>query len=167
MPKPNSQNKDFPQVLKESYDPALERIRVDALITDGIDAMVVNPDGSINVNVVSGTTADYNSYFNEVTSVAAATLTTILTYIVPLATTANLQKVEVSGTNIAAYTVVINTVTQNKLYTYFNNLNSAFDFMGNGQSGYPLVAGDTVQIKVIHNRPDLGDFNSRLQVVEV
>ncbi len=53
MPKPDSQNKDQAQVLKESYDPSLERIRVDALVTDGMDALVINNDGSINVNVTS------------------------------------------------------------------------------------------------------------------
>lgn len=54
MPKPDALNRDFPQVLKESYDPAIERIRVDALITDGVDALIVNPDGSINVTVPAG-----------------------------------------------------------------------------------------------------------------
>lgn len=168
MPKPDALNKDFAQTLKESYDPALERLRVDALITDGIDAMVINGDGSINVNVVSGnSSSDYKSYFSEVTSVASSVLTTIQTYIVPLAATNHLQKVDISGTNIAAYTVVINGITQNKVYTHFNNLNSVIDFMGNGQNGYPLTAGDIVQIKVIHNRPMLGDFNCRLQITEV
>lgn len=45
-------NKDFPQVLKESYDPAQERIRVDASISDGVDTLIVNSDGSINVRSV-------------------------------------------------------------------------------------------------------------------
>lgn len=46
-------NRDYPQTLKESYDPSLQRLRVDALINDGVDALVINPDGSINVNVSS------------------------------------------------------------------------------------------------------------------
>jgi hypothetical protein len=46
---PGGKDKDPLQGIKESYDPALERIRVDALITDGMDALVINPDGSINV----------------------------------------------------------------------------------------------------------------------
>jgi len=53
MPKPGATSRDFPQVLKESYDPSLERLRVDALITDGTDAMLVNADGSINTAVTS------------------------------------------------------------------------------------------------------------------
>lgn len=41
-------NRDYPQVLKESYDQDLKRLRVDALINDGTDALVINADGSIN-----------------------------------------------------------------------------------------------------------------------
>lgn len=49
-----SKDKDYTQGIKESYDPALERLRVDALINDGVDALVINSDGSINVNVSGG-----------------------------------------------------------------------------------------------------------------
>lgn len=170
MPKPNSENKDFPQVIKESYDPSLERIRVDALISDGMDAMVVNSDGSINVNVVSGSvdTTDYKSYYNEVTSVASATQTTVLSYTVPVGKDAFIQKICFSGTNIAEYEVLVNATTQDKKRTYFgNSLDGTFVFDSSNTEGYPLQTGDVVEIKVLHNRPNVGDFNCRLQVVEV
>jgi hypothetical protein len=49
-----SDNKDydFPQVLKESFDPDEKRLRVDAIINDGVDALIINPDGSINADVI-------------------------------------------------------------------------------------------------------------------
>ena len=168
MPQPNYEKKDYTQAIRESYDPQLERLRVDAIINDGTDALIVNSDGSINVNVVSGSSSsDYKSYFNEVTAVASATLTTIQSYTVPGGKTANLQKIDISGTNIGEYTMLVNGVIQNKVYTYFTTLNNVFDFTGNGQAGYPLTAGDVVQVKVIHNRPDVGNFNARIQVTEI
>jgi hypothetical protein len=48
-------DKDYTQAIKESYDPSLQRLRVDAIINDGVDALVINPDGSINVVASGGT----------------------------------------------------------------------------------------------------------------
>lgn len=63
---PDAMNRDFPQVLKESYDPEENAIKVLATITDGVDAVVVNPDGSINVDATvknSLVTVPYDSIF--------------------------------------------------------------------------------------------------------
>lgn len=170
MPQPDARNRDFPQVLKESYDPALERIRVDAIVSDGIDGLIINPDGSINVNVISSDidSSQYVSSYAEVTSVPSASTTTINTYTVPVAKEAFLQKIDVSGTNIAMYEVLVNAVVQDKARTYFgNSLNDTFDFSSFSQDGYRLVTGDIVLVRVTHNRPNVGDFNARIQIVEV
>lgn len=177
-------NKDFPQVLKESYDPLQERIRVDAVLTDGVDTLIVNSDGSINtqitdgtdnleingdgsinVNVVSASSAGTEiSQFSTVSSVASGVLTTILTYIVPLATETYMKRIEVSGTNIATFEVFINTVMIARQRTYFGSaLNVDFDFL----QGVKYTAGTTIEVKVIHQRPSLGDFEARLQINEV
>lgn len=58
-------DKDFPQTLKESYDPDLQRLRVDALVTDGIDAMLVNPDGSINVVTTIAPGSSFNDNLHD------------------------------------------------------------------------------------------------------
>ena len=57
---PGHENKDPGQTLKESYDPDLNRLRVDALVTDGVDALIINPDGSVNVNITGGA-LDFNA----------------------------------------------------------------------------------------------------------
>lgn len=170
MPIEGARDKDFPQVLKESYDPNQERIRVDALINDGQDALVINPDGSINVNVVDSPTVpgEYVSSYNEITSVPSSTPSIINTYTVPIVTNAFLQKIEVAGTNIAMFEVLINGVVQNKMYTYFGgNLNAQFNFADILESGYPVSTGDSVSVRVTHVRPDLGNFNARIQAVEI
>ena len=48
---PDAELRDFPQVLKESYDPETNRIKVEAIVSDGVDALIINPDGSINADV--------------------------------------------------------------------------------------------------------------------
>lgn len=53
----NGLDRDPGQVLKESYDKDLERIKVEALVSDGVDALIINPDGSINVNATVSASA--------------------------------------------------------------------------------------------------------------
>lgn len=177
-------NKDFPQVLKESYDPLQERIRVDSIISDGVDTLIINTDGSlntqitdgtdtlavnndgsINVNVVSASaTGVEKSLFSTASSVASGVLTTVLTYIVPLATDSYAKRIEASGSNIATYEVYVDAVLVARQRTYFGSaLNCIFDF----GTGIKYTAGTNIQVKIIHQRPTLGDFEVRLQVNEV
>lgn len=126
----------------------------------------INPDGSVNVVLTAGNPGDLKSFYNEVTA-AASILTTVQTYTAPVGKTTFIQKIEVSGTNIAEYSILINAVIQDKKRTYFSgDLNLAFVFAETG-TGYPLTVGDVVTVKVIHLRPTIGDFNSRIQVVEI
>lgn len=61
-----AREKDFPQVLKESYDPIQQRLRVEALVTDGVDALLINPDGSVNVNVQNAlVTVPYDAIYGS------------------------------------------------------------------------------------------------------
>jgi len=129
--------------------------------------MTVNPDGSINVQI--GTSASQlKSFYAEVTSVASATPTTVQTYTVPGGVASYLQKITFSGTNIATYELLVNASVVDRKRTWFNgSLNEEFDLSDFSKDGLPLVSGDVVTVRVTHSRPDLGDFNSRLQVVEI
>lgn len=131
-------------------------------ITDGTNTLAINPDGSITVQVEATTGGVLKNYYNEVLAVASGVLTTIQTYTV-VATKAALFDVNVSGTNIATYTVLLNGNILIKKFTYFGSeLNEDFNF----SAGLGLVTGDVIQVKVIHNRPSTGDFNSRILVAE-
>ena len=136
-------------------------------ISDGTNTLAINPDGSINVQI--GTSASQlKSFYTEVTSVASSTPTTIQTYTVPLSTSAFLQKITLSGSNIATYELLVNAAVIDKKRTWFTGgLNTEFDLSDFSKDGLPLNAGDIVTVRVTHIRPDLGDFNARLQVVEV
>lgn len=126
----------------------------------GLDVNVLNPGG-----VSSGTLV--NSY-NEITTVAAASETTITSYTVPALTTAYLQIVEASGTNIADYKVKLNGSTIARKYTNFGSeLSVNFNFTNSsGLSGVVLAAGDIITVTVIHNRGATGNFNSNILAVE-
>ena len=129
-------------------------------IWDGTDQLAVNPDGSINVSVV-GSTGSYKYSFNEITSVGTSSLTTVVTY----TATANgkLKKVSGSGTNIGTYSVLVNGVLKDKRRSMFGtDLNVDFNF----DQGFPILSGDVVTLKVIHERPYIGDFNGSIQVLE-
>lgn len=207
---PGGKDKDYTQGIRESYDPTIERIRVDALVNDGVDALVINADGSINVVVVSGGSADHvnawisdadgfpitvgqktmaesvpvvfpsdqaisatisstvdtveagtvDTAYNEITSVPSSTLTNIVSYTAVQNT--RLKIIEVSGTNIAAYTVFVNGSPIHKKRTYYGFLDNNFQF----SKGYALVLGDLVQVKVEHFNTSVGDFSGFILVLK-
>lgn len=149
-------------------------VKVDAADGDNIaisdgngNKLGINPDGSININITQSNPGTLKTFYNEVTSVANSSITTIQTYTAPIGRRTYLQKAALSGTNIAEYTIKVNSVVQDRLRTYFGGpLNAEFKFVETG-TGLPLDEGDVVTIEVVHIRPDVGDFNSRLQVIEV
>jgi hypothetical protein len=149
-------------------------VKVDAADGDNIaikdaagDALNINPDGSINVVITSSNAGVFKSFYNEVTSVATSVLTTITTYTAPAGKTTYIQKAEVSGTNIAEFTLEINGSVIDKKRTYFgNSLNTEFTF-ADDNIGLLVSVGDIVRTRVIHSRPVVGNFNSRIQVIEV
>lgn len=185
---------DSNQVLRQSFDPATDRLRVDAELTSTIipppglevsilavddniairntnnnNELLINPDGSINVDatITTGPPKNINSLFAAITSVPSSVLTTILSYTVPVSKTDFMGFIEVSGTNIAQYEVYINTVLNARQYTYFGGeLNAKFNYDFDQELGYKLNAGDNVQVKVIHVRPYVGDFNARFVYAE-
>lgn len=134
-------------------------------IGDGEDELEINPDGSINVNVINSLPdgTQLLSIYNEISSVATNLTTNILSYTIPMGSTAELEDVNVSGDNIAKYELLVNGNVVDKKRTYFGgNLNEVFDF----KNSIVLVAGDIITVRVNHIRPDLGDFNARLMVLQ-
>lgn len=149
-------------------------VQIDAADGDNIaihdssgNELNINPDGSINVNITTSNVGDVRTIYNEITSVGTSVLSTILTYTAPSGKTTFLQTIEVSGTNIAEYQILKNNTIFDKKRSYFGgDLDKEFVFAHSG-TGLPLVVGDIIAVKVIHIRPNIGDFNARLQVLEV
>lgn len=138
-------------------------------IGDGTNEMAVNSDGSINIVITDGPIPHVvKSYFSLVSSVASGVSTQVASYTVPAAKTAQFQRIDMSGENIATYTLSINSVVIDMRRTYFGGgLDSSIVFLESLENGLPLNTGDVVALAVIHNRPDVGDFSARIQVLEI
>lgn len=175
-------NLDQNQILQRSFEETEDRLRVDAQVTavlgtveciisaasgdniainDGTDTLEVNPDGSINVNVISSTQGTYKVIYGEEDGVVTG-VTEVLIDFNPSVNT-KLVEIEVSGTNIATYEVLKNSSVIAKRRTMFGaNPNLEFTF-----DGMLLENGDNLQISVVHERPYVGDFNATLKYIEV
>lgn len=138
-------------------------------IGDGTDFLSINPDGSLNVNVISTSpTGSVVSTYNSVSSVPSSTLTTVVSYTIGIGMIGFLERIECSGTNIADYQVFINSVLQARKRTYFGGeLSIDFDFSSPNAKGILVGPGVTIELKVEHSRPMTGDFDGRIQVTEL
>jgi hypothetical protein len=129
-----------------------------------------NVDGSINVNVVETPVAGntVKSKYSSAYSVGSAILTTLGTYVVPPSRNATLQKISCSGSNYGDYTLRLNgTVMEIQRTWYGASPNIEFNFETGNANGLILQPGDTLLIQVIHRRPYTGDFDVRIQVLEI
>lgn len=106
------------------------------------------------------------SMYAEVLAVPSSMLTTIQTYIVPMGQTFYFERCNVSGENIARYTLKVGATTIDSAYTWFaEGLSYTFNFASQMTTGYPITGGSTFSISVLHLRPMVGDFNARIQGV--
>lgn len=130
-----------------------------------------NPDGSLNVNVVSVPAAGntVRNIYSEANAVPSGLTATIVTYTVSGSLTESvLERISVSGDNIAMFTVFVNATQIDTRRTYFGgSLNEYFEFTTGTSNGYVLTPGDVLTVNVIHNRPTLGNFEGRIQVLEI
>jgi len=140
-----------------------------SIIDDG-NTMTVNPNGSINVNVVESPVVGQTvkSLYNQVFNIGSGVETTLVTYTVPAGYTAILEKVSASGENIARFDVLYNNALFDTRRTYYGSpLTTDFDYTTGTANGFILNSGDNIIIQVLHNRPYVGTFNARLQVLEI
>jgi len=128
--------------------------------------VIASDQTPIPVTVVSGGSGTQVDTYSEALAVASNIVTTITTYIVPVGKTAFLERISFSGGNIALYRTLVNGVNVDTRQTYFGGeLCNSFEFNGSSD-GLGLVAGDQVQITVVHQRPTVADFYARIQVTE-
>jgi hypothetical protein len=143
----------------------------DVSIVEGGNTLTVNPDGSINVNVVTVPIAGnvVRNIYNEANSVASGVVTTLVQYTVPGGITNSvLQRISVSGENIAKFTVFVNgTQIDTRRTFYGSSLSEYFEFTTGSTDGFVLNPADILIVKVLHTRPYLGDFEGRIQVLEI
>lgn len=136
---------------------------------DGTNLITSTTSGlktGLDVNILDDTLTviekNVINQYEEVTSVANSTLTTVLSK--TFSVLSNLKRVSCSGTNIAEYRVILDGDIISKKRTYLgNSLNVDFIF---DEEGLELLPTSVLEIKVIHSRPDLGDFESNILYTE-
>jgi hypothetical protein len=122
----------------------------------------------ISVAITSASNELSVNEYGQAAAVASGATTTVVTYTVPLGKTMVLERVTASGENIALFTIFINATQIDAGRTYFGGaLNVEFDYTAPANLGYPLVAGDVVTLKVLHNRPTPANFEGRIQMSEL
>lgn len=130
----------------------------------------VNQDGSINVNISASAEEDTDvprNFFGSVTGVPANIETQIVQYTVPEGKRAILLRSEYSGEQIGLYKVYIDNIQQAARRTHHGiGLTGQFEFTDMISSGIIIPGNSIVKITVVHNRPGLGQFDARIQVIE-
>lgn len=153
---------------KDNY-PDLGDVADSVRIGDGDDELAINDDGSINVNIVQSTNSTENilNTYDEVQSVVSGIETVLVSITLTSGKTYQFQRVQFSGEQIALYKVYINNVAVASSRTHHGSgLSGAIEFVGAGQEGLPVVAGDVIELRALHNRPGTGDFEGRIQLYE-
>lgn len=106
--------------------------------------------------------------FGQISSLASGSNTTIVSYTVPAGKTFFLQHCEVSGENIAVYTVEVASIVQALKRTYWGgSFNEEFKFDDENARGLSVSSSGVVTVKVIHQSATTGDFDARILGVEV
>lgn len=152
------------QLTAKDNDPNPGDIHDSIRIGDGSNELKVNPDGSLTVvlenNITVGTTTNL---FNQISAVAMGITTTIISYTVPVGNDFKLCLVEVGGSNIAEYEVLINGSLNARKRTWFSGpFTDEFIFETNLAGGIVVPSGQIISVQVTHDRPDLGDFEARI-----
>lgn len=138
-------------------------------VGDGSDVLQINSDGSINVNIVQSTDSTENilNIYDEQTGVVSGLETLVVTFTGTPGRLYQLQRVQFTGEQIALYKVYVNgTAIASSRTHHGSGLSGTLEFVGAGQEGLPINATDIVELKVLHNRPSIGDFEGRIQIYE-
>jgi hypothetical protein len=118
--------------------------------------------------VPPGSSVNTLNIYNEQSAITSGILTTLASYTTPISTNKKLQKIICSGDNVSKYLVYVNGSVIDLNRTYFGgSLNVDFDFTSANDLGYGLSTGDLIEVKVIHNRLTVSDYNARIQILEV
>ena len=128
----------------------------------------IGPSNGLPVYIVDATASGtiVESKFEEVLNVAIGATVNILTFLVPPGAAAYLMQIEVSGTNIATYDVLVNGQQYARTRTYFgSNLKEVISFAVNSATAPKIQSASTIQVQVTNFRPSAGNFEARLQYI--
>jgi hypothetical protein len=102
--------------------------------------------------------------FDERLAVAAGVTADVLTYPIPVGSSIVLVRVEFTGSNIGTYRLYFDSNLTAAYRTWFNGpMSGDWDFSCPQLGGLRVQGGTVIRVKVLHNRPYVGDFHARLE----
>lgn len=130
------------------------------------DYVAVNDDGSINTNEELALDEETVSVYDEIAALPSGAESAIVTYTVPVDKIAFLYWIEASGENIARFKVAVNgDVIATRRTHHGSGLTTEFNFSTPNKRTYVLQPGDILTVKALHNRPQSGDFEARVEML--
>lgn len=139
-------------------------------MANSIPVVIASDQSPVEVTI-EGVNPNQNSVliFNEVTAVPVGLETIVATYTAPAGKTSCLLQIYAGGTNVTKFIVYNNLALYDKKYTSAAQLNENFDFK-TGSSIVPgqiIGVGNTITITTTQIGTSPGDFNARIQVLEI
>jgi hypothetical protein len=129
-------------------------------VGDGEHLIAVNPDGSLNVNVVetAGDGPGLSYQHGEALAVPTGTPTTVLTVTAPTEPK-RIRKIAAGGTNVATVTVRVGVDVVARKRLWYGAFDVEFGFE-EFETGLLLEEGQVLTVSVEHERPHDGDFDA-------
>lgn len=148
------------------YDNQLATLAKDkAIAIAGIDPSgkfqilnTANGNLVVDAHVVSTNSGTPLFFGGAATSVASGVESTILSYTVPNGNSLSIENITVSSDNVSSFKVLVDNNVVAIQRTYFTQLNARFEF----SACLKMLAAQTVQLKAMHTRSSLADFNGYL-----
>jgi hypothetical protein len=132
-------------------------------ISDGVDTLAVNADGSINANITGSISGEVtailtgvNEYEYAETTIASGATVTVVSRFFP--DDYKLRRVRGSGENIAVYYLKFTGVGVDKLRSTYTDFNATFDY----ETGIAIPGGTTVAVDVTNSSTTPGLFSVQL-----
>lgn len=133
----------------------LETVLGGSVLYDPVAKEIINwidVGGGTDVDLPPGDDLENLVNYAEISDIPTNTLSTL--YSETITAKESLIFFQISGTNVAEYRVYINGTIKTKTRTNYLDLNGNILM-----NGFLVNPADVLEIKVIHYRPDLGDFN--------
>jgi hypothetical protein len=129
-------------------------------------ALDVNVTNTLDVNLVSTDLSESTSQFFKITNIAAGIETDIATLTVPANHEYQLERIALSGNNVATYTLYVDGSPLEERRTYWGYFNETFNFTSDGQPE-SIEAGSVIRVTALHNSQSNGDFSARIQFFDL
>jgi hypothetical protein len=114
----------------------------------------------------TATTDTTYSEYQEAVAVATGVETNILVFVVPASPLFHAVRFEFGGGNIGTYKLYFDTDVKAQYITWWNTgMNGSWELKSGISGGLVVPGGTTIKVTILHNRPYVANFYSRMEYV--